>query len=108
MVTDDIKQGGPYMSLLQFKDDVMPFTFADVLILRYLFNYADEDLTLEDFNLINETSNMNWSLRSQLKKFIKRFFDDPYRKEDNDWIKKKAKEHGISIKNKLRCLSKRV
>ncbi len=31
-VTDDTKQGGPYMSLLQFEDEVMPFTFADVLI----------------------------------------------------------------------------
>lgn len=36
LVTDDTKQGGPYMSLLQFEDDIMPFTFADVLILRYL------------------------------------------------------------------------
>lgn len=26
LVTDDTKQGGPYMSLLQFEDDVMPFT----------------------------------------------------------------------------------
>ncbi|WP_295095665.1 hypothetical protein [Ruminococcus sp.] len=34
--TKDTKQGGPYMSLLQFEDDIMPFTFADVLILRYL------------------------------------------------------------------------
>ena len=38
LVTDDTKQGGPYMSLLQFEDDVMPFTFADVLILRYLMD----------------------------------------------------------------------
>ena len=36
LITDDIKQGGPYMSLLQFEDDIMPFTFADVFILRYL------------------------------------------------------------------------
>ena len=34
LVTDDTKQGGPYMSLLQFNDDIMPLTFADVLILR--------------------------------------------------------------------------
>ena len=40
LVTDDTKQGGPYMSLLQFEDDVMPFTFADVLILRYLLGKA--------------------------------------------------------------------
>lgn len=53
LVTDDIKQGGPYMSLLQFDDDVMPFTFADVLILRYLIGTVDEFQTVQDFNTIN-------------------------------------------------------
>ncbi|MDO4330763.1 MAG: PIN domain-containing protein, partial [Lachnospiraceae bacterium] len=43
LVTDDTKQGGPYMSLLQFEDDIMPFTFADVLILRYLVGTVDEN-----------------------------------------------------------------
>ncbi len=46
LVTDDIKQGGPYMSLLQFEDDVMPFTFADVLILRYLMGITDASQTV--------------------------------------------------------------
>ena len=32
LVTDDTKQGGPYMSLLQFDDDIMPFTFADIVV----------------------------------------------------------------------------
>lgn len=54
LVTDDIKQGGPYMSLLQFDDDVMPFTFADVLILRYLIGTVDEFQTVQDFNTIND------------------------------------------------------
>ena len=36
LVTDDIKPGGPYMSLLQLEYEVMPFTFAELLILRYL------------------------------------------------------------------------
>ena len=35
-----------YMSLLQFEDEVMPFTFADVLILRYLVGNADENHTM--------------------------------------------------------------
>lgn len=42
LVTDDTKQGGPYMSLLQFEDEIMPFTFADVLILRYLVGTVDD------------------------------------------------------------------
>ncbi len=106
IVTDDTKQGGPYMSLLQFEDDVMPFTFADVLILRYLFNYSDEYQTVEYFNLINKTSELNWSLHIHLSKFIKRFFKDSYRKEDNIWIRERAKYYGISVKEKLAALRK--
>ena len=60
LVTDDTKQGGPYMSLLQFDDSVMPFNFSDVLILRYLLGLADEYQTVKDFNLINDISNLNW------------------------------------------------
>ena len=106
LVTDDIKQGGPYMSLLQFDDDVMPFTFADVLILRYLLGTVDEIQTVTDFNSINIISELNWSFRSQVAKFIKRFYKDPYRTEDTIWIKKFATENNINVKQKLQLLSK--
>ena len=106
LVTDDTKQGGPYMSLLQFDDDIMPLTFADVLILRYLVGDADESMTVKDFNLINNSSNLNWSFRSQVSKFIKRFLKDPYRSEDTGWIRNLAATKGFSIKEKLAALSK--
>ena len=106
LVTDDTKQGGPYMSLLQFDDDIMPFTFADVLILRYLVGDVDEKQTVTDFNLINNSSNLNWSFKSQVSKFIKRFLKDPYRSEDTEWIRNLAVTKGFSIKDKLAVLSK--
>lgn len=106
LVTDDTKQGGPYMSLLQFDDDIMPFTFADVLILRYLVGDVDEYQTVTDFNLINNSSNLNWSFKSQVSKFIKRFLKDPYRSEDTEWIRNLAATKGFSIKEKLAALSK--
>lgn len=106
LVTDDTKQGGPYMSLLQFEDDIMPFTFADVLILRYLIEAVDENQTVKDFNLINNSSDLNWSLRSQVKKFIKRFIKDTYRSEDSEWIRKLSEAYNFSIKAKLTALSK--
>lgn len=108
LVTDDTKQGGPYMSLLQFEDDVMPFTFADVLILRYLMGIADASQTVKDFNVVNMASELNWSLRSKLSKFIIRFLKDPYRKEDAIWIRKLEKKHGINLKDKLKNLSKLI
>ena len=106
LVTDDTKQGGPYMSLLQFDDDIMPFTFADVLILRYLVGDVDENQTVTDFNLINNSLNLNWSFKSQVSKFIKRFLKDPYRSEDTEWIRNLAVTKGFSIKDKLTVLSK--
>ena len=106
LVTDDTKQGGPYMSLLQFEDNVMPFTFADVLILRYLVGNADENQTVNDFNMINNSSSLNWSFKSQVSKFIKRFLKDPYRNEDKEWILDLAAKKGFSIKVKLEALSK--
>lgn len=106
LVTDDIKQGGPYMSLLQFDDDIMPFTFTDVLILRYLMGDADENQTVQDFNRINNASNLNWSFRSQIRKFINRFLSDPYKPEDKKWIQDLAAKKGFRIKEKLVALSK--
>lgn len=106
LVTDDTKQGGPYMSLLQFEDNVMPFTFADVLILRYLVGDADENQTVNDFNMINNSSSLNWSFKSQVSKFIKRFLKDLYRNEDKEWILDLAAKKGFSIKVKLAALSK--
>lgn len=108
LVTDDIKQGGPYMSLLQFDDDVMPFTFADVLILRYLIGTVDEFQTVQDFNTINLVSDMNWTFRSQVTKFIKRFWSDSYRNEDQTWIQTLVGQHHIKVKSRLTALSRLI
>ena len=108
LVTDDTKQGGPYMSLLQFDDSVMPFNFSDVLILRYLLGLADEYQTVSDFNLIDDISNLNWRFRTQVAKFVKRFYQDSYRVEDTRWIKKLAADHNIRVKNKLTVLNRLI
>ncbi len=108
LVTDDIKQGGPYMSLLQFEDEIMPFTFADVLIIRYLLGMVDEKQTVNDFEMITCASELNWAFRSQVVKFVKRFFKEPYRVEDTIWIKRLTSENNINIKMKLTALSKLI
>ena len=106
LVTDDIKQGGPYISLLQFEDDVMPFTFADVLIIRYLMGITDASQTVRDFDAVNKAADLDWAFRSQLSRFIRRFLKDPYREEDIAWIRELEKEYGIKLEEKLRTLGK--
>jgi hypothetical protein len=108
LVTDDIKQGGPYMSLLQFEDDVMPFTFADVLILRYLMGITDASQTVRDFDAVNKAADLDWAFRSQLSRFIRRFLNDPYREEDIAWIRELEKKYGIKLEEKLRTLGKQL
>lgn len=106
LVTDDTKQGGPYMSLLQLEYDVMPFNFADILILRYLFGVTNEAQTISDFNLINETSDLKWTFRAQVKKFVKRFITEPYKDEDKQWIEQVAKDKNISLNAKIKAIGK--
>jgi len=106
LVTDDIKQGGPYMSLLQFNDDVMPFDFTDVLLIRYLTDNADEYQTVQDFHSINNASDLNWSFRSHMKRFIRRFFSDTYREEDTEWIIKTTGKSRKKISEKLKVLNR--
>ena len=89
------------MSLLQFNDDIMPFTFADILILRYLLGTVDEAKTIEDFDLINSTSTLNWSFKSQIRKFIKRFYREPYRDEDTIWIDNLARMHNCNFRKRI-------
>ena len=67
-----------------------------ILILRYLVGDVDEKQTITDFNLINNSSNLNWSFKSQVTKFIKRFLKDPYRSEDTEWIRNLAVTKGFS------------
>lgn len=105
LVTDDIKPGGPYISLLQFEDDILPFTFADILILRYLLGHTDETQTVTDFISINMASNLNWSFKSHIAKFIKRFFKDPYKEFERIWIQKLVSENNIKVKSKLDVLN---
>ncbi len=106
LVTDDIKQGGPYMSLLQLKyDDVIPFNFVDVLIIRFLIGKVDAQKTVDDFNEINDASSLNWNFEPNIKKFLKRFFgNDAYKKEDTEFIKKLVDKYQIEVKSKFQEL----
>ena len=104
LVTDDIKPGGPYMFLLQLEYEVMPFTFAELLILRYLLGEADELQTVDDFNAVNLASDLNWSLKSQVIKFIKRFWKEPYKEEDRQWMQKLSADHNIKAKSRFASL----
>lgn len=106
LVTDDIKQGGPYMSLLHFDDDVKPFNFADVVILCYLSGKLTELEAVKVFDDINEASNLQWSFESQLKRFLRRFWSEPYQEQEKQWIQDYCKAHNTKFSERMKALAK--
>lgn len=107
LITDDIKQGGPYMSLLQFDDnEIMPFTVVDVLLLNYLEGKTDAQETLDMFEATNSGAELNWNFRSHYIKFIKRFWREPYQEKEREWMKKFCGKYKIKAKERLDELRK--
>lgn len=88
----------------QYEDDIMPFTFAEVLILRYLSGNENAEHTINDFNAINTASFMNWSFTSHISKFRRRFWETPYREKDTMWIQDFTNKSINDIENDLTCL----
>lgn len=81
LVTDDIKQGEPYMSLLQFCDNnIVLFTFVDIIILRFLSGAEDEPNPIQVFDEINLKSELHWSFEAHLKRLLKDFGEVRIRK----------------------------
>lgn len=100
LVTDDTKYNGPYKSLLQFEDEVMPFTFAEVIILYYIFGTIGASQAISYFDKINTTSKMNWVFKNHLKSFIRRF-NPKQASKDAMWLGEELKNQNVSLKNKL-------
>ncbi len=81
-VEDDIKQGGPYMSLLQFIDnDILPFDFTDISLL-------------------------GWKFESHMGRFIRRFWSDPFQENEKEWMRALCRRHNVNAKIKMIELQK--
>jgi hypothetical protein len=55
----DTKKQWEHEKTLQVEDDIIPFTFADILILRYLMGITDEYQAVRDFDAVNTASGLN-------------------------------------------------
>ncbi|MCP1111024.1 hypothetical protein M2145_002050 [Lachnospiraceae bacterium PF1-21] len=108
LITDDIKQGGPYTSLLQFMDnEIVPLNYVDLLILLYLRGDFSASVTKAKFDVINNTSDLKWSMKSHIARFINRFVVSPFQASEKEWMNEYVKTYNINKKakfNELRSL----
>lgn len=103
LVTDDIKNGGPYKSLLEFYySGVIPLNFADILLLLFIKGSISAKELREYFKRINELSAMNWSFRAKIREFVKRFRIDPYHEEEKEWLEEYCIQHGTTLMDKIK------
>ena len=55
---------------------------------------------------MNDVAAFDQRFGAQIKKFIRRFYLDPYRDKDTLWIKELAQIYNINVKYKLTRLAK--
>lgn len=102
LLTDDIKDGGPYHSLLRLNyNDTMPFNYVDLLLLNYLEGVSSVEETITIFNKVNNVSKLKWNLESHIKSFIRRFWISPYQEHEKEWMQEFCLVRGIKAKDKI-------
>jgi hypothetical protein len=105
LVTDDIKERGPHYLLMRIPDsDVIPFAFYEILFLNYLEELITEEELLDCFNTICDLSELKMNCSSKLKVFMRRFWSDPYRDIEKEWMKSFCTNKNIVAKQKIQKL----
>lgn len=110
MFTNDIKDGGPYKTLINCpNEDIIPRQVFEFVFLLYCKKIIDISQFFIIFNDINIKNKLNWQIETQLRKLITRF-DIDANPNEKEWInsfiqtysKKTFKElaHNIYIYNK--------
>jgi len=105
LVTDDIKERGPHYTLMRIPDsDVMPFAFYEILFLDYLDGEITAEELFDYFCTICDLSGISMNFSSKLKAFIRRFWTNPYRENEKEWMKSFCVKKSINAKQKIQKL----
>jgi hypothetical protein len=64
---------------------------------------SEKDI-FEAFNLVCSVSELDWSINSKLRYFIKRFWTDPYSEREREWMSKFCNGNGIDAKARIQVL----
>ncbi len=106
IITDDTKNGGPHATLMRLPDsDVIPFAFYEVLFLLYLSErITSEDVVQKFTSIVTDSPELNFSLKSKLSFFVKRFLADPYSIREKQWMEDYCKCYSINFKERIKKL----
>ncbi len=104
-VSDDTKYGGPHETLvMEYIEDVIPFTFYELLFLKYLKSEINCNEFKLQFDKISAQMTRPMDFKSRVKKVLNRYHKDRSSKRDYLWLKDYCEKHNIDIRFKIRDL----
>lgn len=109
IVTDDVKPGGPHYTLMRMPEgDIIPLSFYEVLLLDFLDKKIEAVDVIDIFNQVISVSDMHWTIESQLKIFIKRFWRNPYTEREKEWMQTFCQINSVKPKSRMMLLSQEI
>ncbi len=101
-VSDDTKDGGPHEALVkEYIEDVIPFTFYELLFLKYLKSEIDCNEFKSKFDKISIHMTRPMEFKSRVKKVLNRYHRDRSSDRDYYWLKDYCEKHDIDIRSKI-------
>ena len=105
LVSDDTKQFGPHDTLVRgLITDVMPFSFYELLFLRYLNSELTASELHREFDIVVAQLERPMEFSTRIKITIRRFVGRNAEKRDLEWLESYCSEKQIDFRNRIREL----
>jgi len=101
-ISDDTKDGGPHETLVkELIDDVVPFTFYELLFLKYLRSDINCEEFKEEFDKISATMSKPMEFKSRINRVLKRYHKERSSDRDYYWLQDFCEEHNVDLRSRL-------
>lgn len=101
-VSDDTKDGGPHETLVkELIDDVVPFTFYELLFLKYLKSEINCEEFKTEFDKISATMSNPMEFKSRINRVLRRYHKDRSSDRDYYWLQDFCEEHSVDLRSRL-------
>lgn len=106
LVTDDTKAYGPHDTLVkEYIEDIIPFSFYELLFLEYLQSEDDFQQFKSDYDKINSIAYPKYPMNflSRVKRVVRRFSSQGTNR-DIQWMNDFCQQHSIYYRVKMKLL----
>lgn len=103
-LSDDTKEDGPHETLVkELIEDVIPFSFYELLFLKYLESSMTPEDLFEEFEDVNSNSMSQhpMNFRSKMLFTVRRFSKRHGTERDKQWIENFCSSKGVNYKSKM-------